>query len=367
MEFEEMWPNARGQGLAEELLETAITRKPRETTAVYFAAGNVEKLFRILAFPMPDDRLGVAFEELTGKREGTSHGLAETGQAPDQTLDDRIAHLLAVNRRLEEEVARSEWARDLLLQSWRLTAQEELAGAVCAHFVPLIQAVQEAGRRALSRLAPGDPMPPIGHAVKEMLGVLDRAAHSLESLRQFACIRSGALDFEKKLITFNEAVLDGIDLGKPWLLGQSAKESVDLVHNLKNTKGSCIEGEEEKIIEVIVNLIKNAAEARRGRGKIRVRTFLEEEQIILQIEDHGSGISAKDICNVFLPFWTTKPAHPGLGLAVSSGIVRLHGGSITVESVEGKGATFTVRLPCAPKSLRESQSAVTRAGEQGVP
>ncbi len=105
----------------------------------------------------------------------------------------------------------------------------------------------------------------------------------------------------------------------------------------------------QKIQQVLMNLLLNARQAITGGGQIGVRTSLRKESNMMAIEisDTGLGISDKNIDRIFDPFFTTKKAGKGtgLGLSVSYGIVKQHGGEIEVESVPGKGSTFTVLLP----------------------
>jgi two-component system NtrC family sensor kinase len=101
--------------------------------------------------------------------------------------------------------------------------------------------------------------------------------------------------------------------------------------------------------QVFVNLALNAVDAMKGRGTLTVRTRSVGNFVEAQFEDTGPGISEEIMENIFDPFFSTKSSSEGsgmgLGLSVSYGIVRTHGGEISVSSTLGKGATFTVRLP----------------------
>ena len=112
------------------------------------------------------------------------------------------------------------------------------------------------------------------------------------------------------------------------------------------------ERKRSEITEVLVNLVKNAAEVLRTGGEIRIKTFCQGSQVILQVIDTGVGIKREHLKKAFEPFWTTKEVTTGtgLGLAVSHGIISRYGGAISVESEEGKGTTFTVTLPLANSS-----------------
>jgi len=110
-----------------------------------------------------------------------------------------------------------------------------------------------------------------------------------------------------------------------------------------------IKGFEHDLFDAVVNLIKNAVEALRDGGKITVKTFTTlDEKAFLVVSDTGVGIPRENLTHLFEPFWTSKGYNgTGMGLAAAYGIVRRHGGEITIESGEGAGATVTVSLPCA--------------------
>jgi len=103
-----------------------------------------------------------------------------------------------------------------------------------------------------------------------------------------------------------------------------------------------------QINQVIMNLVVNAAQAMGPqRGKITIRSKAETEHIWLEVADTGSGMAPDIVQKIFDPFFTTKPVGQGtgLGLSLSYGIVKKHGGDITVNSEMGVGTTFRVTLP----------------------
>jgi PAS domain S-box-containing protein len=99
--------------------------------------------------------------------------------------------------------------------------------------------------------------------------------------------------------------------------------------------------------QVMLNLIKNAKEAMPKGGILTVRTKREEDKVLILIQDTGLGIPEEIRDKIFEAFFTTKQKVKGvgLGLSVCYGIIKDHGGEIKVESEEGKGTTFTIRLP----------------------
>jgi PAS domain S-box-containing protein len=107
--------------------------------------------------------------------------------------------------------------------------------------------------------------------------------------------------------------------------------------------------DEKKIKQVFINLIMNAKHAVNDKGVIQIMTRFDRKsgQVQLEVSDNGSGIDSRNVKKIFDPFFTTKPTGEGtgLGLSVSYGIVKNHGGDIRVHSTVGKGTTFTIALP----------------------
>jgi two-component system, NtrC family, sensor kinase len=106
-----------------------------------------------------------------------------------------------------------------------------------------------------------------------------------------------------------------------------------------------------KINQVFLNLLMNAVQACTLGGALALRTrAVPGEGVEVEVEDNGCGIKAEHVPHIFEPFFTTKPVGQGmgLGLSVSYGIIRDHGGSIAVDSTPGRGSLFRVRLPLQP-------------------
>jgi len=110
----------------------------------------------------------------------------------------------------------------------------------------------------------------------------------------------------------------------------------------------------KKIKQVFINLLMNARHAIDQKGNIKITTGLNNaaDQLLIKVTDSGHGIDKKNLSRIFDPFFTTKPTGEGtgLGLSVSYGIIKNHGGDIAVESEIGKGSTFTMTLPVPPKN-----------------
>ncbi len=105
-------------------------------------------------------------------------------------------------------------------------------------------------------------------------------------------------------------------------------------------------GEQSRLREVVMNLLLNALDASPQGGEIRVSlSSVRPNQLELQVEDAGTGVSPELREKIFEPFFTTKPRGSGLGLAIVQGIVGQHGGSLRVDTSDLGGASFRIQLP----------------------
>ena len=117
--------------------------------------------------------------------------------------------------------------------------------------------------------------------------------------------------------------------------------------------------------QVIMNLLVNAAQAIQEQGDVTIATRYENNEVLLSISDTGEGIPLDNLKKIFTPFFTSKPVGTGtgLGLSISHGIVKDHNGSISVDSVLGKGTTFTIHLPATHAYETDASDAVDLSGE----
>jgi PAS domain S-box-containing protein len=108
-----------------------------------------------------------------------------------------------------------------------------------------------------------------------------------------------------------------------------------------------VDGDMNQLQQVFLNLSLNACEAMPGGGTLTISTMADDGRVLVKLTDTGCGIKKENLQRILEPFFSTKPVGQGtgLGLSVSYGIVRQHGGTLEVESEEGKGSTFTVVLP----------------------
>jgi two-component system NtrC family sensor kinase len=170
-----------------------------------------------------------------------------------------------------------------------------------------------------------------------------------ETTRVSTIVR-GLLDFareskpQKRPCNINELILHTLSLVEH----QSVFHDIRIVKNL-DPQVAMILLDANQIQQVFMNVLLNAADAMPAGGTLTITSTMAPEDSFVQVRfaDTGSGISEKNLHRIFDPFFTTKADKKGtgLGLAVSYGIIERHRGHIEVQSQEGKGTTFTIKLP----------------------
>lgn len=105
--------------------------------------------------------------------------------------------------------------------------------------------------------------------------------------------------------------------------------------------------DQDKMLQLLLNLIKNAFEAMQDQGFVRIKLTSSNDHAVLEIEDTGKGIPESELDQIFIPFYTTKDSGTGLGLAICHKIVQDHEGTMEVESKLGIGTKFIITVPTA--------------------
>ncbi len=180
----------------------------------------------------------------------------------------------------------------------------------------------------------------------------------------------GISDASKRIRTITRDLRDfsrsePMDVKKNLDINKIVKSAASLVHNLITISTNHFEvhygqrlpginGNFQKLEQVFVNLLQNAAQALTDKNhKITLSTSFDKKRknIVVKIEDEGVGISPGNLENIMDPFYTTKRENggTGLGLSIASSIIRDHGGSLDFESTPGKGTIATVTIPAKEK------------------
>ncbi len=343
VELDEMWPNARGQGLTNAFLEAARTGKPFEAGKALYRNSRTERVFRVKAFSMPGERLGVAFLDLTAQERAEeanrkaedARGTQREAETSDSTT--RNGHV----REDDSTIGRSE---ELARESGRLAAQEELAGHAARLLSHPTESVQESARRALARLESGY-MSLVRPSLEQIQQAANEVASVVKQLRQFARVAPATGLSQCKTLDLSVVVSESADSVRSDVNGSDGKNVTPVLQELILGRDCYVKGEPSELLDVVNMLLKNALEATHPRGRVTVKTFLEEDCVVLEVRDDGAGIPEDDASRIFEPFGTSKSLHGGLGLAAVSGVIRRYGGDVRKSTHYGLGTTITVRLP----------------------
>jgi two-component system, NtrC family, sensor kinase len=272
--------------------------------------------------------LANAFNQMT---RALSHQEAEIGllhRGLELKVQERTAELSEKNRLLlqtQAELARAEKLADL-----------GVVVAGVAHEINTPLAIIRGNTEVLEMCLPPE------HANREEVEIIsqqtERMAKIVGNLLAFARQKS----LHPSLFTVHE-LLDDIlsQIGH-----QADMDGIEVVREYAADL-SLIRGDADQLRQVFGNLILNAAQAMADGGTLRLatRSHGSGNGCEIEIADTGKGIPAEQLGNVFTPFFTMKSSGTGLGLSVSYGIVKDHGGEITVESSPGQGTCFRVLIP----------------------
>jgi heavy metal sensor kinase len=196
--------------------------------------------------------------------------------------------------------------------------------------------------------------PEIRDRVGSALEEVERLAKIVEAL--FAIGRLDAGEAQAEWARFDLAKLAATTADQMSLLGEDKEVSVscDVEENV------CVEGDASRIKQIVVNLLDNAIKYTAPRGSVQLNVRTAGQKAVLEVVDTGIGIPAASIPHVFERFFRVDKARSrevggaGLGLAIVKSICTAHGGTISVDSVEGRGSRFKMELPLAqPEAASE--------------
>ena len=354
-------PAKRGQALLEEVFEQRRSRVAQATLEIGNRKIWTRMTFRSIRIASERFVL-VLIEDLTVDKQLLEANKRYSKEL-ERTVQERTAELKAMNERLQKEIVDRKRVEDLWLQSERLKVIGELASGTAHNFNNTLQIVLSGAQVALLNIESGN------HAkAKEALGqIIESAGFGAETVRRlqsFTSIRDDQGTVAHEVFDLCDVIRPGVELTKAWWKTLPEKRGVSVDLQLLLSDKCMVSGKKNEIFEVVVNLIKNAAEALPNGGHIEVKCWTGNYEVVLQVRDTGKGISADILDRLFIPFCTTKvTAGAGLGLATAKAIATSHGGDISVETEAGKGSIFTVTLPRAKELPGETSVAPRRTGK----
>lgn len=280
-------------------------------------------------------RIAAPLEQVSGATASVAQGNFEIDLSV-RTGDEVEALAVAVKRMADDLKS----YREELVRAAKLATIGEMASEISHEIQNRISGISLWTQYLDAELAASDPKREYLEEMKAGLGGFNSL---LADLKQF--YKTPILNLTD--VDVNVLVRASLSTVDQRLNDRMIKVELALDHDLTS-----IVADAEKIKSVILNLLLNAIEAVDEEGRIEVRTSTLEAApgdagqagVKLVVSDNGCGIAKQDLPRLFYPFYSTKGSGGGLGLAITSNIIAAHGGTIEVESKDGEGATFTVKL-----------------------
>jgi signal transduction histidine kinase/ActR/RegA family two-component response regulator len=242
---------------------------------------------------------------------------------------------------LSHYIAEQERIREQFSQMEKLSALGELASGVAHDFNNTLAGIL--GRAQLLQRT-NDPEK-LKRGLDIIIKTAEDGAKTVKRIQDFARQRR---DHNFELVSMDQILLDASEITRPRWKNCAEASNIHITLNLKIGSNAMVMGDDSELREVLVNMVFNAIDAMPEGGTLTLTSRTAGESVIVEVVDSGVGMYPEVRSKIFDPFFTTKgKAGLGLGLAVSFGIIRRHGGNIDVESHYGKGTEFRITLPLA--------------------
>ena len=280
----------------------------------------------------------------------------------ETAVDDRTQELRETNERLQQEMTERRRAQDAMLAGERIAAIRSMASGAALNFNSILGVING---YASSIAASFIPNTRVHEQAARILESTDRASQLTHRLMNMADASGGEDAGERRPVSLRDVIGET----SAFLDGKLAENQITL-KVVKPERMPVVSGDRSQLVDVMMSLMINAAEAMPEGGALRIdaaeRVIKKPGDknpeaeggtfVMLRVRDTGHGMSADMQEMIFQPFFTTKDSKSafGLGLTYARSAVMGMGGWIDVVSREGKGATFTIHLP---KSKDDSEGA----------
>jgi signal transduction histidine kinase/ActR/RegA family two-component response regulator len=244
---------------------------------------------------------------------------------------------------LKQTLQELKLAQDQIIQAEKLRAMGEMASGVAHDFNNVLAVVLGNIQLLLHQL---DHLSP--EEIREGLKIIEQSskdgAETVRRIQEFTGVRR-----DKEFVSFslNEIITEVVNITQPRWKDQTQKKGIQVGLAAQLGEIPLIMGNPSELREVLTNIIFNAVDAMPEGGKLTIATQPQAEGWVeVRIADTGIGMTEEVKKRIFDPFFTTKGVtNSGLGMSVSYGIIKRHGGEILIESELGKGTTFIIHLP----------------------
>ena len=184
--------------------------------------------------------------------------------------------------------------------------------------------------------------------LKELLTDANRLSGTLTNILDLAWSKADSYENLKEKVNISDVIRELTEIAQKLAYGKG----VSVKSHIEN--GLVVRGKKDKLFRAILNIVDNAVKYNDGKGNVNIRLVKNDGQVLVRISDTGHGISGEDLPHVFDRFYrgskTDKASGSGLGLSISQAVIASCGGSIHIESTEGKGTTVTIAFPQEPSA-----------------
>ncbi|HSL55976.1 MAG TPA: ATP-binding protein, partial [Pyrinomonadaceae bacterium] len=244
-------------------------------------------------------------------------------------------------KELSHYIAEQERIREQFSQMEKLSALGELASGVAHDFNNTLAGIL--GRAQLLQRI--DDPEKVRRGLEIIIKTAEDGAKTVKRIQDFARQRR---DHNFELVSIDQILMDASEITRPRWKNCAEASNIHISVELQIESNAMVMGDDSELREVLVNMVFNAIDAMPEGGTLSLATRAAGDSVIITVVDTGVGMYPEVRSKIFDPFFTTKgKAGLGLGLAVSFGIIRRHGGNIEVESQYGKGTEFRITLPVA--------------------
>jgi signal transduction histidine kinase/ActR/RegA family two-component response regulator len=243
---------------------------------------------------------------------------------------------------LKQTLKELKQAQDQIIQAEKLRALGEMASGVAHDFnnaLAVILGNIQLLLYQLDRLGVQE--------IRQQLRILEQAAKdAAETVRRIQEFTGLRRDREFVSVPIGEMIREVVTITQPRWRDQAQERGINIELTTQGDETPLVFGSPSELREVLTNVVFNAIEAMPEGGTITLSSQPHGNWVEVRIRDTGTGMPEEVRKRIFDPFFTTKGVtNSGLGLSVSYGIVKRHGGEILVESEPGKGTTFILHLP----------------------
>ena len=244
-------------------------------------------------------------------------------------------------KELSHYIAEQERIREQFSQMEKLSALGELASGVAHDFNNTLAGIL--GRAQL--LQRTDDPEKLKRGLDIIIKTAEDGAKTVKRIQDFARQRR---DHDFELVSIDQILMDASEITRPRWKNCAEASNIHITLNLAVGSNVMVMGDDSELREVLVNMVFNAIDAMPEGGTLTLSTTTFDQSVVIKIVDTGVGMYPEVRSRIFDPFFTTKGnAGLGLGLAVSFGIIRRHGGNVEVDSQYGNGTEFRITLPIA--------------------